>query len=237
MSKYILLFILLLSSCGIFTNYRTFTVALPVNSPPWFIDDQNKNGKVLYPGDSGSIQSLNITWNNDFRIRLEKGSSIIIACYPSGSLKPAGAVINTNGDAKTSIQLKWEDGFLADLLLDLKQRGIQTDQLNISRLKNEIKEKCNGNPWSIDRELLKEAIIYDALTVYKIKTGTHQNIIITAEGTWISDNPFYPILISNSEGDLILNEIYPGMHRFQNPITKVKLDILVGEKGFEYLFY
>ena len=237
MSKYILLFILLLSSCGIFTNYRTVTVALPVNPPPWFIDDQNKKGKVLYPGKSGFIQSINITWNNDFRIRLEKGSFILIACYPSGSLKPAGAVINRNADAKTRIQLKWEDGFLADLLLDLKEIGTQTDQLNIGRLKNEIFEKCNGNPWSLNRELLKEAIIYDALSVYKIKTGTIQNIILPAEGTWISDNPFFPISISNSEGDLILNEIYPGLHRFQNPITKEKLDILVWEKGYEYLFY
>ncbi len=237
MSKYILLFSLLLSSCGIFTNYRIITVVLPVNPPPWFMDDQNKKGKVLYPGNLGLIQSISIPWNNAFNLRLEKGSSIIIACYPSGSLKPAGAVINTNINAKTTIPLKWEDGFLADLLLDLKGLGIQTDQLNISRLKNGIKEKCNGNPWSLDRDLLKEAIIYNTLSVYKIKAGILQDIFIPVEGTWVSDNPFYPVSFSNSKGILVFNNIYEGQHRFLNSETKKHLDIIVKGDTFDYLFY
>ncbi len=237
MSKYLLLISLLLSSCEIFTNYRTITVSFPVNSPPWFMDNHKKTGEVLYPGASGFVEKRNNNWNQEFHIRIEKGSSIIIACYPSGSLKPAGAVINTNSEAKTTILLKWEDGFLADLLLELREIGIQTDQLNISRLKNEIKEKCNGNPWSLDRELLKEAIIYNALSVYKIRAGSLQDIIIPADGTWISDNPFYPVTMANSEGNLLLNDIYPGLHRFQNSLTKEKLDIFVWENGYEYLFY
>ncbi len=237
MSKYIFLFILLISSCGIFTNYRTITVSLPANSPPWFMDSNKKTGKVLYPGDSGLIESMIIPWDSDFQIILQKGSYIAIACYPSGSLKPAGAVINTDSDAETTIQLKWEDGFLADLLLDLKSSEIETEQLNVARLKIEIKDKCMGNPWSLNRDLLKEAIIYNAFSVYKIKKGTLQDIIVPAEGIWISDNPFYPPVLSNSEGKLIINEIYPGLHRFQNPLTHEKLDILVKEEGYEYLFY
>ena len=237
MSKYLLLLNLLLSSCGIFNNYRTFTVALPVNPPPWYMDDQYKKGKVLYCGNSGFVETININWNGNFRVRLEKGSSIIIACYPSGSLKPAGAVLYKNIYEEKIIQLEWEDGFLADLLIDLKEIGIQTDQLNIRRLKNGIKEKCNNNPWSLDRDLLKEAIIYNTLSVYKIKAGILQNIFIPVEGIWISDNPFFPVSFSNSEGVLVFNNIYTGQHRFLNPETKKHLDILVWDDGFEYLFY
>jgi hypothetical protein len=235
MGKYLFLFIFLFYGCELFTDYRTITISLPEEPPPWFQKSDNKTGKVLYPGVSGSIDSTMINWNGNFCIEIEKGSSIPIACYPSAYLKPAGAVLTKDLIPGQNLQLKWSEGFLADLLLDLKKKGIPIENLNINRLAEEIQEESEGDTWSIDKELLMDAIIYNSLSVYKIKSGLIQDITLPFEGTWLSDNPFYPLSESNLQGELLLKGIYPGLHRFLNLETKEQLDILVWDDGFEYL--
>ncbi|MCK5153279.1 MAG: hypothetical protein KAQ93_02890 [Spirochaetales bacterium] len=235
MTKYLLLFIILLNGCELFTNYRTITVSLPKAPPPWFQDSNKQTGIVLYPGTSGYIESTVIEWKGSFSIEMEKGSSIPIACYPSGYLKPAGAILTTDLLPGQNLQLNWEDGFLADLLLDLMEKRISIEYLNINRLSEEIQDECEGDPWSINKNLLMDAIIYNSLSVYKIKTGELQEITIPITGEWISDNPFYPQIFSNTEENILINGFYPGLHRFQNPETRQQLDILVWGDGFEYL--
>lgn len=237
MIRYLLFFVSLLTSCGIFTDFRTITVSLPDETPPWFIDDNNQTGKVLSPGESGLIESSTINWDGNFTIRVEKGSSVPVACYPSGYLKPAGAFFSLDSENGQTLKLKWSDGFLADILLEMMKRGVPIEHINIRRLSEEIETECDGDPWSINREILEEAIIYNTLSVYKIRSGNRQDIILPVEGLWVSDNPFYPAAASNSEGELLLEGIYPGMHRFKNPVTKEQLDILVGDDGYEYLLH
>lgn len=237
MGKYLLFFIFLFIGCNFFTNNRTVTVSFPKEHPPWFQDSNNPTGKVFYSGVSGSIESTVIEWNDNFKIEIEKGSSIPIACYPSGYLKPAGTVLNIDIVPGQNLQLTWEDGFLAEILLDLIKKNIPIEHLNISRLANEIQIESEGDPWSIDRELLMDAIIYNSLSVYKIKSGELQEMTIPTVGEWISDNPFYPHILSYMEEEIFLEGIYPGLHRFQNPETKQQLDILVWNGGYEYLLH
>ena len=233
MSKYFLLIIILLNGCELFTNFKTISVSLPEEPPPWFQDSNSQTGKVLYPGISGAIESDAIDWEKSFTISIEKGSFVPIALYPSGYLKPAGAILIKDQFPGQELQLNWSDGFLSELLLELMGKGIPTEHLNINRLAEEIQEESEGDPWSINKDLLLDAIIYNSLSVYKIKSGIRKDIILPLDGTWISDNPFYPVSVS--QGELILGGIYPGVHRFQNRETKEQLDILVWNKGFEYL--
>jgi len=235
MYKYILLIIIILNGCELFTNFKTITISLPKEPPPWFQDGNLQTGKVFYPGVSGAIESNDIKWNGDFSIEIEKGSFVPIALYPSGYLKPAGTILSKDQFPGQNLQLNWSEGFLAELLLELMEKGIPTEHLNINRLAEEIQEECEGDSWSINKDLLMDAIIYNSLSVYKIKSGIRKDIILPLEGSWISDNPFYPVSFSNSKGELILGGIYPGVHRFQNPETKKQLDILVWDDGFEYL--
>lgn len=233
MGKYLFLFIFLFSGCELFTDYQTITVSFPGEPPPWSLE--KNTGKVVFPEVSGSIENALIEWNKDFTIDIEKGSSVPIACYPQGYLKPAGAVISQDLRPGQCLKLKWEYGFIAELLLDLLKKDIPIEHLNIGRLMEEILSKSNGDPWSINKKLLMDAIIYNALSVYKIKTGNRSNITIPIDGTWISDNPFFPFKVSTPQGELILEGVYPGLHRFQNLETKKQLDILVEEDGFKYL--
>jgi len=235
MTKLLLLLTLLLSGCELFTNYRTITVSLPSKAPPWFSNNNKQTGKVFYPGISGSIESTDIEWNGSFSIEIEKGSSIPIVCYPSGYLKPAGAVLIEDIFPGETIQLEWSEGFLAELLIELLKKGITTEHLNIEKLSEEIQTECTGDPWIINRELLMDAIIYNSLSAYKIKSGITRDIILPISGAWISDNPFYPHVVSTIQGELILKEIYPGVHRFKNQNTNEQFDILVFDDGFEYL--
>ncbi|MDA3941516.1 MAG: hypothetical protein PF693_19790 [Spirochaetia bacterium] len=237
MSKYFLLLIFLLYGCELFTNYKTITITLPKDAPQWFQHNNEKTGKVIYPGVSGSIESKTIEWNESFNISIEKGSFIPIALYPSGYLKPAGIILTKDLNPYQDLQLNWSEGFLADLLLDLLKKGIPIEHLNITRLEREIQNVCEGDPWSINRELLIDAIIYNSLSVYKIKSGIRMDIILPIEGSWISDNPFYPLSISNLQGEVLLEGIYPGIHRFKNKETNAHLDILIYHDVFEYLLY
>jgi len=237
MAIIILLLTLLLSGCELFTNYRTITISLPSKAPPWFLDRSKQTGEVFYTGTSGSIESTVIEWNGSFSIEIEKGSSIPIACYPSGYLKPAGTVLIEDIFPGKNLQLTWSNGFLANLLIELMKKGIITEHLNIERLSEEIQTECEGDPWSIDQKLLMDAIIYNSLSVYKIKSGDLQEITIPITGEWISDNPFYPHIFSNTEGEILIEGIYPGLHRFQNSETKQQMDILVWDDGYEYLVY
>ncbi len=237
MIRYLLLYVSLLSSCGIFTDFRTVTVFLPDQMPPWFQNDETPKGEVFFPGPSGFIESSAIDWNGSFTIRVEKGSSVPIACYPSGYLKPAGAFLSLDSENGQSVKLKWSQGFLSDLLLEMMKKGVPIEHMNIRRLSEEIESECSGDPWSIDRELLKEAIIYNTLSVYKIRSGDRRDIILPLEGSWTSDNPFYPPIVSDPSGELLLEGIYPGMHRFRNPETKELLDILVEDDWYEYLLH
>jgi len=235
MIRYLLVYVSFLSSCGIFTDFRTITVSLPDETPPWFIDDNNQTGKVLFPGESGYIENSTIDWDGSFKIRIEKGSSVPVTCYPSGNLKPAGAFLSLDSENGQVLKLEWADGFLADLLLEMMKRGVPIEHINIRRLSEKIETECNSDPWSINREILEEAIIYNTLSVYKIRPGDQRDIILPIEGLWVPDNPFYPAAASNSQGKLLLEGIYPGMHKFQNPDTKEQLDILVGVDSYEYL--
>ncbi|MCK5675192.1 MAG: hypothetical protein KAH95_17560 [Spirochaetales bacterium] len=237
MIRYLLFFVLLLSSCGIFTDFRTIEVSLPDEAPPWFIATENQIGKVIYPGESGYIESSTIDWNKDFSIVVEKGSIVPVACYPSGTLKPAGAFLSMDSENGKTLKLEWENGFLADLLLEMIEKNVPIEHINIRRLYEEIKTECNGDPWSINREILEEAIIYNTLSVYKIRQGDQIDIVLPLEGLWISDNPFYPPIVSDPQREWFLEGIYPGMHRFQNPVTKEYLDILIGDGGYEYLLH
>lgn len=237
MIRYLLGYTFLLCSCGMFTDFRTVKVSLPQNQPPWFTDDTNRTGKVIYPGKSGQIESSTIEWDDSFRILVEKGSSVPIACFPSGNLKPAGAFLSIDSENGKEFKLDWKNGFLADLLLKMMKKGIPVEHINIQRLSEEIENKCVGDPWSINREMLEDAIIFNTLSVYKIRQGGLKDIILQIEGYWVPDNPFYPAASSNSQGELILEKIYQGMHKFRNPETKELLDILVGNDGYEYLLH
>jgi hypothetical protein len=235
MGKYLIIFIIFLNGCNFFTDYRTITVSLPYNSAPWFQDDSI--GKVFYPGTSGSVESSVIEWSRDFNIEIEKGSSVPITCYPSGYLKPAGAILPMDLKNMDKLQLSWNQGFLAELLLQLIEKGIRIEGINIPRLMDEINTESQGDPWSIDKEKLSDAIIYNSLSIYKIKKENFQIITIPITGTWISDNPFFPVSVSNVQNELIIEDIYRGLHRFKNPVTNQHLDLLVKDESFEYLVY
>ncbi len=237
MIRYLLFFVSLLASCGIFTDFRTITVSLPDELPSWFLNDTSRKGEVFYPGASGLIESSAINWDGSFTIRIEKGSSVPVACYPSGFLKPAGAFLSLDSENAQALKLEWAKGFLSDLLLEIMRKGIPIEHINIRRLSEEIKSECRGDPWSIDRKILKEAIIYNTLSMYKIRQGDQRDIVLPLEGSWVSDNPFYPPAVSDPEGKLLLEGIYPGIHRFRNPETKEQLDILIKDDGFEYLLH
>jgi hypothetical protein len=237
MARYLILVLIFLTGCEIFTNYKTVTVYLPESDPPWFIDSNNRTGTVFYPGISNKKESLDINWNNSFTIRIGKSSNVPIACYPSGYLKPAGAVLSLYPEKGETVQLNWEEGFLADLLLDLMQKELPVEHLNINKIVEEIGNKCQKDPWSISRDILEEAIIYNTLSVYKIKLSPRIDITLPLEGTWVSDNPFFSLSVSNLQGELLLEGIYSGLHRFRNPETEEQMDILVEDDSYKYLLH
>ncbi|MCF6334700.1 MAG: hypothetical protein L3J12_03050 [Spirochaetales bacterium] len=234
MKIFLIILITLLSGCELFTDFRTVTVSLPARLPPWFIGT-NQDVKIVYPGKFGEIESFTIPWTESIKIIIAKGNCIPVACYPSGFLKPAGGILPFDSTDNSQLQLIWENGFSADLLLGIMAKGVSLENLNINKLLKEINNQSTGDPWAIDKNILEDAILYSNLSVYKIRQAETLDISIPVLGLWVSDNPFYPDISSNTEGIIVVEGIYTGLHRFKNMKSKKYLDILIDTEGFEYI--
>ena len=66
-------------------------------------------------------------------------------------LRPAGAVVPLDGGSGGVLQVSWERGVLATLIVDLWRGGADPSVLNIERLDRELRERTGADPWALDR--------------------------------------------------------------------------------------
>ena len=226
----------LLVSCSLFTDYTPLTVIFPAGGSPWEQGGGVHSYLLVYPDPSDDGKTLiRAKIERDMQqivIMIRKGSAVPVALYPNGSLKPAGGIYPLDLLNPSTLLLSEEEGFLADILLDLHAENSRIEAVNIPKLKQVINENSEGDPWRIDGEILKTSLVLGSLSVYKIKKRESRIIILSdAPGTWISDDPFYTRAVSGPDGTLKVT-LYPGMHAFLNLETQTELYVQVGTDNF-----
>ena len=117
------------------------------------------------------------------------------------ALRPAGAVITARGAASGVLELSWEGGLLASLVLDLWRGGSNPRLLNLGRLEREIAVRAGADPWALDRTAILEALQSNAMRVTLIRPRpTHEVELRLPAGEWVWWNPFAAPLHSAGTG-------------------------------------
>ena len=120
-------------------------------------------------------------------------------------LRPAGAVVPVSAAGSGALEVTWERGLLASLMLDLWRGGAYPWLLNVERLDREITAHAAGNPWHLDREAILAALAADAMSSAAIRPLPQRHVELQLPaGRWVWWNPFAPPLLSDGRSRLAL---------------------------------
>jgi len=120
-------------------------------------------------------------------------------------LRPAGAVVAVSETRSGALEVTWERGLLAGLVLDLWRGGAKPWLLNLERLDRELAARAAGDPWSLDREAVLAALAADAMSSAAIRRLPQHGVELQLPaGRWVWWNPFAPPLLSDGRSRLTL---------------------------------
>ena len=121
------------------------------------------------------------------------------------ALRPAGAVVPVSDARSGALEVTWERGLLASLVLDLWRGGANPWLLNLELLDREITARAAGNPWQLDREAILAALAADAMSKAAIRPLPQRNVELQLPaGRWVWWNPYAPPLLSDGRAPLAL---------------------------------
>lgn len=120
-------------------------------------------------------------------------------------LRPAGAVVPVSAARSGALEVTWERGLLASLVLDLWRGGASPWLLNLELLDRELAARAAGDPWSLNRQAILAALAADAMSSAAIRPLPRRRVELQlAAGRWVWWNPFAPPLLSDGHSRLAL---------------------------------
>ena len=106
-------------------------------------------------------------------------------------LRPAGAVVPLDIGADGVLQVTWEAGVLATLILDLWRGGANPWLLNVERLHRELRRRTGADPWSLDRGAILSALQEGEMSVSAIRPRPkHLVSLALPRGHWVWWDPW-----------------------------------------------
>ena len=113
-------------------------------------------------------------------------------------LRPAGAVVPLDIGDDGVLQVTWEDGVLATLILDLWRGGANPWLVNIERLDRELRQRTGTDPWSLDRGAILAALQAGEMSVSVIRPHRKHLVNLSLPpGRWVWWDPWAAPLHSN----------------------------------------
>jgi hypothetical protein len=229
MRHLIFLTALIFCCCGYFSDSSTVIIKFPKIPPHWqesfpdlrllikYPDKENKIIEEIYSLETGSIE-----------IECEKMTVIPIAAYPiTGSFifPPAGGIYPYSTDMLESMQLKWEYGITADILITLISGEMDVNTFNSERLYNEINLRAPPDPFKLNKQKIIDAILSGNFRVTDIKPLEEKEMKINLySGTWFTESPFSELYEVNDEVEENISFTY-GFHILHNSVTGDHYDI------------
>ena len=118
-------------------------------------------------------------------------------------LRPAGAVVPVSDARSGELEVTWERGLLASLLLDLWRGGANPWLLNLERLDRELTARGAGDPWTLNRVAILAALEANAMSLAAIRPLPVRRVDLQLPaGRWVWWNPFAPPLLSDGRATL-----------------------------------
>jgi hypothetical protein len=251
--------LLSLTGCAFFRRERVVTVILPELPGPMKQRFANIDFLLEFPSPdkkSGGKEYLvaRVSPGQDdqtVEIRLPKVPYVPCLAYPVtdfGMLKPAGGVTDAVRPDKASpdfsgregldyIALSWEEGFAAEVLLQL---FIETDtyrSINVPRLVQEIEDAGGADPWKLDKRPILLGFGYGSFSSYRIKElETFSLEIDFPPGTWFWDNLLKNTFEVPAEGFICLERLALGHHKMIRLDGPDYISLYIGRKEWHAVF-
>ena len=128
--------------------------------------------------------------------------------------KPAGAVFPENYDSG-EIELSFINGFAAEIILNLSEKGADFSSFNIARFEDVLEEKSGGNPWRVSDTVVLYALSAGIFNSNHVTLRQSFNIGLSdcfLEGCWLFADPLESKIINAPDGSIFLENIYTGNH-------------------------
>lgn len=145
-------------------------------------------------------------------------------------LRPAGAVVPLDVDANGGLQVTWERGVLATLILDLWRGGANPWLLNIERLDRELRARAGADPWALDRSAILTALQAGEMSVSAIRPRPKHTVSLPLPaGRWAWWDPWAAPLHSDGRTAFTM-QLAAGYHLLIHD-SGAALAVQVGDAG------
>lgn len=192
----------------------------------------------------GAVEARVAAGQGSVRLKIEKRTNVPVLDYPllagrRDLLKPAGAVYPIDLEKRGRILTSYRDGFLAELLVPVSSAGELLGAVNVRRLRREIWERSNGDPWQLDREAILQTLLFGIMRSDRIRARPCFDLSLEANpGTWACGDPFFGQVVVDSDRSLMVLEDLPiGAHHFLRVADEMyeQIDLQVNEAGWEWM--
>ena len=127
-------------------------------------------------------------------------------------LRPAGAVVPLDVGAGGVLQVSWERGVLAALILDLWRGGANPWLLDIGRLDRELRARAGADPWALDRDAILAALQAGEMSVSVILPRPKHTVSLSLPaGRWVWWDPWATPLHSDGRSAFTI-QLASGYH-------------------------
>jgi len=205
-------------ACSLYGHSLPLTVQLPRTPDHWRTAFPGLCYRIVYPiPDRDSFEELFVEQGTQPVIELPKILFLPVLAYPAISaesfqLPPAGGIYpidcNTQG---STITMSWESGATAEVLYRLWIHGVNCSTINVPRLRTEMVERCEGDPWSLDLSLICSQLANRDFRATDIHLAPCRDLLLeSSPGQWFLESPFRTPV--EAEDSLRLERVPLGSH-------------------------
>ncbi len=215
----------LFCACSLYQPTVSLTVQLPPVPQHWLEAFPQLEYRLIHPApESGSFEERRVHGRTPVLIRLPKLIYLPVLAYPipdythlpgqSIELPPAGGVYPLDCDVTTeTISLSWQEGTSAEILCRLWSRGVDCSAVNVPRLIREMREHCQGDPWSLDSDRICARLAAETFRLTDIRPAPCRDLRLEpGTGSWFLESPFCSPVFAQANGSLFLEAVPLGAH-------------------------
>ena len=219
----IILAVIGLSGCNFFCSGDSVRVTWPEKPAPAFGNRGATSWTLRWYAGDGSVQSRRVEAGESPRLVLAREIPLIVSGLPETETdyapwrsRPAGFAAPIHEPRTGGVRLSWEDGFAADFLLNLADRGVAPHRINIERFVRAVRRRGSGRPWDLDGRRLASNLGDGDLRMYSFKSQNRRVVTVPLPaGIWYSAYPPDAEMVAGPGG--WNGSLAPGLHFFLNP--------------------